>query len=360
MPPSSSSSFFPSTFVSSYSTLHPSACLSAYLTRKKLEFVEHANKFTLKYCPNCPDHKHRRDNLFKLEVFKNSGNTYCHRCGWKGSLFDLKTKLGDLNPHDILATLQATPQGGEGRGGPGPAGGGFVTSQYTGKGGSPFGCMYTSPSFSEGVVRGGAGVSSMAGRGLHPLHDFSYPGFLEDIRFLHGDGKGGVLGTRYKESYEQGLASQTYTSYYPPFRNHLIKSPSPVYTHPPPNGQQPSSSPALSIFRLEAFEENLQRAMEKRRKKKERARNGEEAKESVERKTGGGGEEEEGDGGGEKKNKKRIRKNTSFRQQEEEGDTSRDEDGEEGCGERVLKYLTQKRGLDIHTVSQKEALLCAF
>ncbi|KFG65426.1 putative helicase, partial [Toxoplasma gondii RUB] len=101
----------PSTFVSAHSTIHNAASVSEYLLRKRLEFIEHPSKFTLKFCPTCPDHKHRRDNLFKLEVFKNSGNCYCHRCGWKGSFFDLKTKLGDLKPQDIFAALHAAGDG---------------------------------------------------------------------------------------------------------------------------------------------------------------------------------------------------------------------------------------------------------
>eukprot|EP00371_Babesia_bovis_P001863 XP_001610510.1 DNA polymerase I [Babesia bovis T2Bo] len=67
-----------------------------YLRRKRIEYVETPIKLTLKFCPFCPPHKYKSDNLYKHEIFKNSGNSYCHRCGYKGSLYDFKAAMGDL------------------------------------------------------------------------------------------------------------------------------------------------------------------------------------------------------------------------------------------------------------------------
>ncbi|KAK2197360.1 bifunctional Archaeal primase DnaG-twinkle [Babesia duncani] len=67
-----------------------------YLKRKKIEYLENPLKLTLKFCPFCPPHKFKSDNLYKHEIFKNSGNSFCHRCGYKGSLFDFKAAMGDL------------------------------------------------------------------------------------------------------------------------------------------------------------------------------------------------------------------------------------------------------------------------
>lgn len=84
------------TFVSGHYRLVSSEIMD-YLYRKRVEFVEHPLKFTLKYCPFCPPHKFKSDNLFKHEIFKNTGNSYCHRCNYRGSLFDLKKAFGDLD-----------------------------------------------------------------------------------------------------------------------------------------------------------------------------------------------------------------------------------------------------------------------
>ncbi|GFE53780.1 DNA polymerase I [Babesia ovis] len=67
-----------------------------YLRRKRIDYIESPIKLTLKFCPFCPPHKYKADNLYKHEIFKNSGNSYCHRCGYKGSLYDFKAAMGDL------------------------------------------------------------------------------------------------------------------------------------------------------------------------------------------------------------------------------------------------------------------------
>ncbi|EDL47112.1 POM1, putative [Plasmodium vivax] len=84
-----------STFVSKYYKININDVYS-YLNRKKYEFIETDVKITLKYCPFCPPHKYKYDNMYKHEIFKNTGNSYCHRCGYKGSFYDFKLKMGDL------------------------------------------------------------------------------------------------------------------------------------------------------------------------------------------------------------------------------------------------------------------------
>ncbi|UKK00271.1 DNA polymerase I [Theileria orientalis] len=83
-----------------------------YLNRKKIEYTESPLKYTLKFCPFCPPHRFKSDNLFKHEIFKNSGNSYCHRCGYKGSLFDFKAHMGDLpGAFDLAADPISSPFG---------------------------------------------------------------------------------------------------------------------------------------------------------------------------------------------------------------------------------------------------------
>ncbi|KAK1442021.1 twinkle-like protein [Babesia gibsoni] len=88
------------TFVSHHYRIYPGDILE-YLRRKRIEYTETPIKLTLKFCPFCPPHKYKADNLYKHEIFKNSGNSYCHRCGYKGSLYDFKAAMGDL-PGSVL------------------------------------------------------------------------------------------------------------------------------------------------------------------------------------------------------------------------------------------------------------------
>ncbi|VWU51253.1 plastid replication-repair enzyme [Hepatocystis sp. ex Piliocolobus tephrosceles] len=84
-----------STFVSKYYKININDVYN-YLNRKKYEYIETDVKITLKYCPFCPPHKYKYDNMYKHEIFKNTGNSYCHRCGYKGSFYDFKLKMGDI------------------------------------------------------------------------------------------------------------------------------------------------------------------------------------------------------------------------------------------------------------------------
>lgn len=99
-----------SSFVSFHSQLFSASDLKTYLHRKGLPCSEQLDKFVCVYCPFCPPHKNRRDNLNKLIFFKNSGNYYCHRCGSKGSLFDFKVRHGDINVQHVQTSLAHNPQ----------------------------------------------------------------------------------------------------------------------------------------------------------------------------------------------------------------------------------------------------------
>ncbi|CAA9990494.1 plastid replication-repair enzyme, putative [Plasmodium knowlesi strain H] len=93
-----------STFVSKYYKININDVYS-YLNRKKYEYIETDVKITLKYCPFCPPHKYKYDNMYKHEIFKNTGNSYCHRCGYKGSFYDFKLKMGDLVTSNFESTV---------------------------------------------------------------------------------------------------------------------------------------------------------------------------------------------------------------------------------------------------------------
>ncbi|GAW83102.1 plastid replication-repair enzyme [Plasmodium gonderi] len=93
-----------STFVSKYYKININDVYS-YLNRKKYEYIETDIKITLKYCPFCPPHKYKYDNMYKHEIFKNTGNSYCHRCGYKGSFYDFKLKMGDLVTSNFESTV---------------------------------------------------------------------------------------------------------------------------------------------------------------------------------------------------------------------------------------------------------------
>eukprot|EP00918_Siedleckia_nematoides_P077363 GHVU01169178.1.p1 GENE.GHVU01169178.1~~GHVU01169178.1.p1 ORF type:complete len:106 (+),score=3.61 GHVU01169178.1:538-855(+) len=84
----------------------PISDIISYINRKRLNVHESSSAFTLQYCPACPPHKNRSDNKYKLIVFKDSGNIFCHRCGLKGSFYDLKRAFGDLQA-DAVSVLRS-------------------------------------------------------------------------------------------------------------------------------------------------------------------------------------------------------------------------------------------------------------
>ena len=50
------------------------------------------------------------DNLYKLYISKETGSFFCHRCGAKGSWFDFKSRLGDIQQNVIQNTsTHSTP-----------------------------------------------------------------------------------------------------------------------------------------------------------------------------------------------------------------------------------------------------------
>lgn len=67
-----------------------------YLQRVGLEAKRQGSQIAVKVCPFCHDTKGRADNLWKLFFTTDSGASFCHRCGWKGSWYDFKKKNGDI------------------------------------------------------------------------------------------------------------------------------------------------------------------------------------------------------------------------------------------------------------------------
>ena len=84
-------------FVSSHFQLDARE-LEAFLARKRIGYADKGDKLAIKYCRTCRPHKNRADNLWKLFLWKQSGNTYCHRCGTKGSYYDFQQRYSDGAP----------------------------------------------------------------------------------------------------------------------------------------------------------------------------------------------------------------------------------------------------------------------
>eukprot|EP01132_Coremiostelium_polycephalum_P011287 gene11287-13822_t len=104
--PSSSSSSVGTTFVSSHYKNNEESVLS-YLDRKHLIYRISGQEIIIKECPFCPDTKGKFDNLWKLYISRETSAYFCHRCGNKGSWFDLKVNLGDLS----LSNMNTAPFG---------------------------------------------------------------------------------------------------------------------------------------------------------------------------------------------------------------------------------------------------------
>jgi twinkle protein len=82
-----------STFVSSHFQLERSE-LSQTLSHHGLDAKESGDHLIVRECPLCSKPTMgRADNMWKLYILKASGAFFCHRCGTKGSWFDLKQRL---------------------------------------------------------------------------------------------------------------------------------------------------------------------------------------------------------------------------------------------------------------------------
>jgi len=83
-----------STFVSKHFELDRSD-VEGLLQRHKIPFRNGSDVIRIKECMYCKKpHRNKPDNLYTLAVKKVNGAHFCHRCGSKGSWFDLKQKLG--------------------------------------------------------------------------------------------------------------------------------------------------------------------------------------------------------------------------------------------------------------------------
>jgi twinkle protein len=79
-----------STFVSAHFRVEERT-LTEFFKRLKAKFRRTTSHLILEDCPTCPPHKGKQDNKWKLYVsHQNNGAYFCHRCGGKGSWFDLK------------------------------------------------------------------------------------------------------------------------------------------------------------------------------------------------------------------------------------------------------------------------------
>lgn len=74
------------------------------------------DKFNLRDCPTCHDTKDKPDNIWKLYIFQQNGNAFCHRCGLSCNWFDFQQQLGDLSgrppklAQDEYPTIQSRSQ----------------------------------------------------------------------------------------------------------------------------------------------------------------------------------------------------------------------------------------------------------
>lgn len=60
-----------------------------------LDAAQHTpTHFIIRECPFCTrPHRNKADNLWKLYIKREDGAFFCHRCGSRGSMFDLKAKV---------------------------------------------------------------------------------------------------------------------------------------------------------------------------------------------------------------------------------------------------------------------------
>jgi hypothetical protein len=90
-----------SAFVSTHFKL-PASEVVRFLTRHKLEHRVDGGEIVCKSCPFCRPTKNMLDNMFKLYIRAENGVFFCHRCGSKGSWFDLTSKVGGFDPNEVV------------------------------------------------------------------------------------------------------------------------------------------------------------------------------------------------------------------------------------------------------------------
>ena len=97
-----SSSSQESTFVSSHFKVDDRS-IASFLSRVGAVCKRTNTHYVLKDCPACHPHKNREDNRWKLYVsHMKDGAFFCHRCGTKGSWFDLKSLLTGKSQAELL------------------------------------------------------------------------------------------------------------------------------------------------------------------------------------------------------------------------------------------------------------------
>lgn len=98
-----------STFVSSHWRADPAA-IQSLIDGAGLSVKQTPTHYIVRECPLCQKpHKDKTDNLYKLHIQKASGCFFCHRCGAKGSFFDLKEALGQ--GAQVTSAASALPGG---------------------------------------------------------------------------------------------------------------------------------------------------------------------------------------------------------------------------------------------------------
>ena len=71
--------------------------VEAFLRRHRLTFRISGEHAVVEVCPFCHPTHDRIDNHYKLYVWRDAGNFFCHRCQAKGSWFDLRKRLSSVD-----------------------------------------------------------------------------------------------------------------------------------------------------------------------------------------------------------------------------------------------------------------------
>ena len=144
-----------STFVSSYFRLEPGA-VASYLDRHGLSYKDTPTHYVIRSCLLCPKpHGDKPDNLFKLYVRKADGAYFCHRCGARGSWYDLKGKLGDITVPTSASSVLGASAGASSQ----------ISSSSLTTVSSALGTGLTSLGVGQNAVSGGRSASSIISSG---------------------------------------------------------------------------------------------------------------------------------------------------------------------------------------------------